>query len=207
MRGRNLPRMIAFVAMALVCTAVVPASAQTYSDQYLFLKAIKERDGDKAQKLADQPGSVLVNSRDITSGETGLHIAVAARDLTWIHFLTDRGANPNIADKKGVTPLLLASQLGAVSLVEALISAKAEVELPNRAGETPLMLAVHRRDTHMMRVLLEAGADPDRTDNSGRSARDYAAYDGAGSSTLAEIARSEKDSVGQGAGPIYGPSF
>ena len=44
-------------------------------------------------------------------------------------------------------------------------------------GETPLISAVHRRDTAMMRVLLKGGADPDRADNSGRSARDYARLD------------------------------
>ena len=39
----------------------------------------------------------------------------------------------------------------------------------------------------MMRVLLKAGADPDRADNSGRSARDYADPEGPSSRTLAEI--------------------
>lgn len=208
MSGRILAGIFPAMCAALLCALAPPASAQSFSDQFLFLKAVKERDGTKATELADRPGSTLINSRDISTGETGLHIAVARRDMTWLLFLTDRGANPNIADKKGVTPLMLASQLGEVSLVEALIKVGAQVELTNRAGETPLILAVHRRDIQMMRVLLAAGASPDRVDNSGRSARDYAQYDGRNSPTLAEIERSEKaDSAQHGQGAVYGPSF
>ena len=39
----------------------------------------------------------------------------------------------------------------------------------------------------LIRLLLKAGADPDRADNSGRTARDYAALDGRNSPLLAEI--------------------
>src|SRR5690606_26565543 len=154
-----------------------PAAAQMYSDGFKFLKAVKDKDGDTAIKMLDQPGSTIVNARDITSGETGLHIAVARRDATWLSFLLGKGANPNIADKKGVTPLMLATQLGFVEGVDALASRGARIDVANDAGETPLISAVHRRDINMMRILLKAGANPDRTDNSGRSARDYAQLD------------------------------
>ena len=208
MLGRVWTGLCAGLFVVLGSAAAMPAAAQTFSDQYLFLQAVKERDGNKATELADRPGSTLINARDISSGETGLHIATARRDLVWIKFLTDRGANPNIADKKGVTPLLLASQLGEVQLVEALIEAGAEVEVSSRTGETPLIAAVHRRDIPMMRALLKAGADPDRTDNSGRSARDYALFDGRSGTTMAEIERSERENEGGGdTGPAYGPSF
>jgi hypothetical protein len=75
-------RRFSFLVAAALAGAVVmasPAQAQ-YSDQYLFLKAVKEKDGDKIVELLNTPGSTLVNSRDLTSGETGLHIAVARRD-------------------------------------------------------------------------------------------------------------------------------
>jgi hypothetical protein len=60
----------------------------------------------------------------------------------------------------------------------------------------------------MMRVLLQAGADPDRADNSGRSARDYAELEGRNSPALAEIERSARDDAGErNSGEVYGPSF
>ena len=122
-------------------------------------------------------------------------------------FLANKGANPNLADNRGVTPLMVASQLGFFEGVQALITAGARVDEPNQAGETPLITAVHRRDTQMMRVLLTAGANPDRADNSGRSARDYATLEGPRSRTLEEIDRSARDGAGNDDGEVYGPSF
>src|SRR5690606_35965538 len=159
---------------------------------FKFLKAVKEKDGDTATKMLEQPGTTVVNARDISSGESGLHIAVARRDLTWLNFLLGKRANPNIADKKGVTPLMLATRLGFLEGVEALASRGARIDVANDAGETPLISAVHRRDVALMRILLKAGADPDRTDNSGRSASDYARLDGPGSVLLGEIERDAK---------------
>jgi len=199
----NGMRKLAAVLLGAMIFVSVPASAQMYSDGYKFLKAVKDKDGDTAIKMLDQPGSTIVNARDITSGETGLHIAVARRDATWLSFLLGKGANPNIADKKGVTPLMLATQLGFVEGVDALASRGARIDVANDAGETPLISAVHRRDINMMRILLKAGANPDRTDNSGRSARDYAQLDGAGSVLLGEIERNAKASGASQ--PVYGP--
>jgi ankyrin repeat protein len=206
--GRSLRGLVAGGAVALGLALGAPAQAQSYSDGYKFLEAVDEKDIDEVEKLLGKPGSTLINSRDITTGRTGLHIAAARRDIVWLVFLANKGANPNLADNRGVTPLMLASQLGFFEGVQALITAGARVDTPNEAGETPLISAVHRRDTQMMRVLLEAGADPDRSDNSGRSAREYAALEGGGSRTLAEIERSARDDAGsRDSGEVYGPSF
>lgn len=206
--GIQYRAMAAALGAALLAMAA-PSAAQQFSDGYKFLEAVDDKDGDAVKALLDEPGSTVVNSRDITNGRTGLHIAVARRDVTWIRFLSAHGANPNIADKRGITPVMLATQLGFVDGVEALVEAGAQVDVPNVAGETPLIYAVHSRDTGLMRVLLEAGANPDRRDNSGRSAREYAKMDGPGNSALAEIARSTQDDAGDAAaGAVtYGPSL
>jgi len=198
-------RRLVMAVLAGLFVIAQPVSAQFYSDGYKFLKAVKDKDTDAVFAALDEPGNVVVNSRDITSGETALHIVVQRRDVTWINFLAGRGANPNIADKKGTTPLVLAAQLGFVEGVEALIGAGARVDEANSAGETPLMSAVHNRNLQMLRALLRAGADPDRTDNSGRSARDYARLSTMSTTLLGEIERSEKDDKEEGG--AYGPSF
>lgn len=201
----NGMRKLAAVVLGALLLVGTPAAAQMYSDGFKFLKAVKDKDGDAAIKLLDEPGSTVVNARDISTGETGLHIAVARRDATWLSFLLGKGANPNLADKRGVTPLMLATQLGFADGVQALANGGARVDVANVAGETPLISAVHRRDIAMMRILLKAGADPDRTDNSGRSARDYAKLDGSSSVLLGEIDRNAKQNTG--AQPTYGPSI
>ncbi len=200
----NGMRKLATALLGALLLLSVPAGAQMYSDGFKFLKAVKDKDGDTAIKMLDEPGNTVVNARDISTGESGLHIAAARRDLTWLSFLLGKGANPNIANNKGVTPLMLATQLGFVEGVQALANGGARVDVANDAGETPLISAVHRRDVALIRILLKAGASPERTDNSGRSARDYARLDGPGSALLGEIERNaNKDAGGK---PVYGPS-
>jgi ankyrin repeat protein len=198
----------ALLALAAPVTLAGSAAAQNYSDGYKFLQAVDKKDGKAAMELLDAPGSTVINSRDVSNGRTALHIAVERRDLTWLNFLTQRRANPNLADNRGMTPLMRATQLGFHEGIAALVTAGARVDEPNAAGETPLISAVHRRDTALMRVLLQAGANPDRTDNSGRSARDYAKLDGAQSPAMAEIERSATNTGGrQASAEVYGPSL
>jgi len=207
--GGMVRRTMVAAALAAFAALAAPAAAQGYSDGYKFLEAVKNRKTSEVDDLLAKPGSAtLINARDLSTGRSALHIVVERRDAQWLNFLIRRGANPNIADRDGVTPLMRASQLGFVDGVERLIKAGARVDDANEAGETPLILAVHRRDTPMMRVLLKAGADPDRTDNSGRSARDYAETDGPDSVTLAEIERSTTPAAARAAtGQVYGPTF
>ena len=182
-----------------------PAQAQ-FSQGYKFLDAIRKKDGNAVQEALSEPGSTLINSRDVTSGETALHIVTQRRDLTWMSYLIGKGANVNARDGKGMTPMQIASNLGFLEGVELLVTHKADVDQPNDAGETPLIFAVHRRDLAMVRALIKGGANPDRADNSGRSARDYAQLDGRNSPLVAAI-EAEVRTGGQSAKSVYGPTF
>ena len=113
---------------------------------------------------------------------------IQRRDATWLGYLLQKGANPNLADKKGTTPLMLATQLGYVEGIDLLTRRKAQVDQSNRAGETALILAVQLRNTDAVRALLKAGANPDKTDSrAGYSAREYAKQDGRASEIAAII--------------------
>ena len=192
-------------SLAAMLALGAPAMAQNYSDGYLFLQAVDKQDINKVDELLSKPGSVLINSRDLTSGRTALHIAADRRDGVWLAYLLNRGANPNIADRRGVSPLMRASQLGFFEGVQYLLAKGARVDEPNSTGETPLILAVHRRDTAMMRALMAAGANPDRTDNSGRSARDYARLEGENSAIFAELERRASGNARPADATVYGP--
>jgi ankyrin repeat protein len=206
--GRNKGWRVAVLALALSggVMASGPAAAQ-FSDGYKFLEAIKKVDSD-GQKVIDMMSdpSINVNTRDVTSGETALHVLVRKRNNIWIQYLTQNRANPNIADVHGVTPLMLAANMGFVEGVQSLIAAGGKVDTPNDTGETPLISAVHRKDTAMVRVLLKAGANPDRADNSGRSARDYAQFDGRSNPVLTEIENASKAKAAT-AGRVFGPTI
>jgi uncharacterized protein len=192
---------------ALGAVLAVPAAAQFQSEGYQFLEAVKDRDGDTATDMLSKPGTQLVNTRDITSGDTGLHIVVARSDAVWIRFLLQRGADPNIRNKKGITPLQLATALGFTDGVEALIKGGASVNVSDQTGETPLIAAVHSRNVALVRMFLSKGADPDRNDNSGRSARDYVALQNGNTLMQQEFAAADAKRAESGTKKDYGPSF
>ncbi|MGY6550325.1 MAG: ankyrin repeat domain-containing protein [Erythrobacter sp.] len=200
----------AIVAMGvagLLALSAQPAAAQMFSEGYQFLKAVKDRDGDAATDLLSKPGSTLVNSRDLSSGDTGLHIVVQRMDALWVQFLLQRGADPNIRNKRGVTPLQLATSLGFVEGVEALIKGGASVNVSDQTGETPLIAAVHARNVPLVRMLLDKGSDPDRNDNSGRSARDYMMVMSGNSLMKQEFDAADEKRKTAGTPKNYGPSF
>ena len=188
--------------------AVHPAAAQVFSDGHQFLEAVRERDGTKVTEMLGAPGTTIVNTRDITTGETGLHIVVARRDTVWIGFLLQRGANPALADRNGLTPLLQAAQLGFVEGARALINGRANVNQANTRGETALHIAVQRRDIARVRLLIASGADPDVTDSvTGMSARDYAARDNRAAAILAALDdRPAATATAAPARPVAGPN-
>jgi ankyrin repeat protein len=151
---------------------------QAFSDSFTFLKAVRERDGNKVTDLVAEAGSTVINTRDRSSGEGALHIVVRGRDLNWLAFLLGKGARPDLQTNRGDTPLTLAAQIGWLEGVEQLLSRRASVDLANGRGETPLILAAQRRDVPLVRLLLSRGASPKRTDNiAGMSALDYARQD------------------------------
>lgn len=206
-RARIASAILLMLGALLPSVLAVPAAAQFKSEGSEFLEAVKDRDGDKATDMLSQPGSTIVNTRDITTGETGLHVVVARSDVLWIRFLLQRGADPNIRSKKGVTPLQLATALSFTDGVEALIKGGATVNISDQTGETPLIAAVHSRNVALVRLLLEKGADPDHNDNSGRSARTYMELLSGNTLLKQEFANADAKRTEAGTKRDYGPSF
>ena len=166
-----------------VALAIMPVSLAAQgmglnaSDGEAFLNAVKDGDGNKAVELANQPGSRVASYRGY-NGDTALHIVTRKRELDWIGFLLARGADPNVADANGDTPLTLAAGIGFEEAAAYMLAKGARVDSINRRGETALAIAVQQRHPRMVELLLQAGADPDKPDRvSGYSPRDYAKRD------------------------------
>jgi ankyrin repeat protein len=73
-------------------------------------------------------------------------------DPAWVHGLLAAGADPN-----GI-PLIMAIQCGELEIVEAMITAGADVNRPYQ-DTTPLVRAVESRYPEVVQALLKAGAD------------------------------------------------
>lgn len=195
------------IALAIVAMgfAAVPAQAQLgQSESYKFLQAVRDAKGDDVTKMLEKPGTTIINTRDYNTGEGALHIVVKRGDATYLRFLLARGADPNLKDGKGNTPMMVAANIGEVGMIEILVTAKANVNLANSSGETPLIRAVQHRDMGMVRTLLTAGADPDQADVlAGMSARDYAHQD----SRSPEIAKLIDETPKKARRAVSGPKF
>lgn len=190
------------VVVMLAILVAAPAAAQ-FSDSYNFLKAVKEKDGGKAQELLKKQGNTLINTRDGDTGETGLHIATRRSDLAWVGFLLQAGANANSRDREGNTPLMLAAQSRWGEGARVFILIKAQLDVQNRLGETALQKAVQNRDSDTVKALLDAGASADVSDNSGTTARMLAETDPRASA----IARLLKDVPVRKPRAVQGPSL
>lgn len=195
---------VRFCAALLMAVAAVPAAAQFQSEGYKFLQAVREGKNDEVIATLNRPGVTVVNTRDVTTGETALHIAIKRGDAPYVTFLLQKGADANLRDGKGTPPMVLAATLGQTDLIHLLWLGKANPNLGNSSGETPLIRAVQRRDMAMVRELLNDGADPDQRDIiAGKSARDYAGSDTRSpvmAKLLAETPKKERRAV---AGPKF----
>lgn len=201
MAGRSM--VIGMPMAALVMPTVAEAQ---FSDSFNFLKAVKDRDGDKATKLIEKPGGTVVNTRDLKNGETALHIVVARRDLTWLNFILAKGGKPDLTNNAGDTPLMLATQLRWADGVSLLLAHGASVDKANDNGETPLIRAVQLRDLAMARLLVAQGANPDKRDAiAGMSARDYAEREGRAAGLTEALAAAKPAKPANSA--VQGPTF
>ncbi len=78
-------------------------------------------------------------------------------DATGIEKLIDKGMDPNTADAKGNTLLMIATREGHGKVVMTLVRRKANANRRNQYGDTALMLASLRGDREIARMLIELG--------------------------------------------------
>lgn len=185
--------------------ASVPAIGQgsfnlSGSEGEAFLEAIEKGDNNKAIPLIEEPGSRVANYKGY-GGFGALHIVTRKRQLDWVGYLLKKGADPNIQDSKGDTPLHIAARIGFDQAADYFVRTGAKVNLANKRGETPLSAAVQANQPRIVEMLLKAGADPDKSDfAAGLSARDYARRDSRNPSLLKMI-ETIKSTKKQVAGP------
>jgi len=198
---------LATLFLALVAAAGLlhgPAQAQ-FRGGYAFLQAVEARDGTKATD-ALKDDATLVNTRNPDTGETALILVAKRRDGTWLRFLLAKGADPAIADKQGMTPLMHAALLNFTDGATELLGAKAPIDQTNRRGETALILAVQTKNVAMVRLLVRAGANPAKADHAtGMSARDYARRDDR-TGQIITILDAKPDGPMRELGPSFGPN-
>lgn len=133
----------------------------------------------KALDYALQAG-FNVNAQD-TEGTPLIVLAFNTRNENVITILLRYfryGPQVNATDSSGITPLMIAVEMGEPTIVSNLLALGANVSAHDKNGLTPLMRAVKMKSIGMVQTLLAAGAFADYTDGNGFTALIYAAQAG-----------------------------
>jgi len=100
--------------------------------------------------------------------------AIRENNLSQLKGLLEQKASANIADSRGITPLMYAAEIGSLEAMRLLIERGADVNVQNAFGSTALMWSA--ADPPKVRLLLEHGADVNTVAKSGRTALIVAAF-------------------------------
>lgn len=124
--------------------------------------------GDFEVVLAVLGGGADINAQSNTpNGDTALTTASARGRENIVQLLLDRGANVNLTNKLGLTPLLITAgreSVAHLNILKKLIQANADLNLGRYV--TPLMIA-SRASIETVRILVAAGADVNAVKPSG----------------------------------------
>jgi ankyrin repeat protein len=134
--------------------AVGLSVAQTPGEGLLFL-AIRKADTAAAKRLLDQ--GVRADSKD-SEGTPALMAATLYSSADLVKLLLDRGANPNVTNAAGATPLMWA--IPDLAKVKMLLEHGADANAKSKSQRTPLLVAAsYPGSVEVLKLLLSKGAD------------------------------------------------
>ncbi len=105
-----------------------------------------------------------------TEADRNLLAAAKSGNIASITELLNSGANINIKDDKGETPLHLAVTGGFTSVASILLERGADAGLANMKGVTPLMIAAFKNYTDIVKLLIAAKVAVDSESRNGFTA-------------------------------------
>ena len=120
-------------------------------------------------------GLVDVNNMDLTNW-TILGKAAAYGHKDVVDLLLSKGADPNMENTNGLSPLHRAANHGSKDVVKLLLGKGAEPNKTDRDGRTPLHWAALRNFDGVAKLLLNTGAELDKADKDGRTPLHHAAW-------------------------------
>jgi len=120
-------------------------------------------------------GEKKISVKDVVNNESPLLYAIEQDKKPLVVLLIKSGADINIArSSDGITPLILAAQLGNFQVVNILISKGARLNAADSNKSTALIVAAKENHENIVKQLLSVGADLNAMDNVGLTALKHA---------------------------------
>ncbi|KAB5539661.1 hypothetical protein PHYPO_G00091570 [Pangasianodon hypophthalmus] len=136
---------------------------------YRLLQRVRARDTVQVEKLLRAGVHDLVNITEPNEGKGVLHVAAVSNDTDMIEFLMFHGAYPDVQDKRGRTPVMLAAELGHDGVVALLAEKHADMKLTDTEGKGVLFycLCPTKRHARCLQVALSNAADVNNVSHAG----------------------------------------
>ncbi|XP_053469679.1 ankyrin repeat and EF-hand domain-containing protein 1a isoform X2 [Ictalurus furcatus] len=136
---------------------------------YRLLHCVQARDTAQVKKLLRVGVHDLVNLTEPHEGKGVLHVAAVANNTDMIEFLLLHGACPDVQDKQGRTPVMLAAELGHDGVVALLAEKHADMKLTDIEGKGVLFycLCPTKRHARCLQVALNNMADVNNVSHAG----------------------------------------
>ncbi len=102
---------------------------------YRLLQCVQDGDKLYIEKLNSMGVRDLINLTEPCEGNGVLHLASVGNKPDMLEFLIAQGAHPDVQDRRGRTPLMLAAELGYDSIVSLLAKSNADMKLVDKEGK------------------------------------------------------------------------
>lgn len=138
---------------------------------HLVIQGFSQTEKEIIHLLLASGGAPLVNAVNI-NGKTPLHLAIQGNAFELVQQMLLVGADPNLPDNQGLTPLhLTAMQWNAgEGMMKLLIENGADINKKASSTKgTPLIQALETNNIALVRLLLDCNADPNSADQYGTS--------------------------------------
>lgn len=98
-----------------------------------------------------------IDSVDFQGNRRPLNYAATGNHAAAIRYLLARGANMNLTNNTGFTPIHHAIEAGAVDALTVLLDARADLTIPARSGATPMQTAQRLNNASVLQLLNARG--------------------------------------------------
>jgi ankyrin repeat protein len=168
--------MILSVCAALSLKTSLITMAKQSEQVFMLSSSEKDKSADLKVFLEAHPG-VDLNLRKTKNNYRALHAATYRDNATTVRLLIDAKADLEARTSRGVTSLLIASEMGSLDCLQVLIESKADVQTAVDGGMTPAHNSARNGDHECLRLLIDVNANVNAISSHGYTPAMVACHD------------------------------